>query len=795
MKLRILFFGLWFLLNALGFSQQIDLENIGSRTEETLKKNPFSISGSTSANGVYTHSSENGQVLQNTPFLYFLSGNISLGVYNWAIPFSYRFTNQGSKFGYQIPFKFNRLSLHPKYKWIQAHIGDVSMSFSPYTFNGLQFTGGGLELNPEKFPVKASLMGGRLQKVIEYDGNPQTVPTYERWGYGAKLMYKNDDIEVGGILFFAKDKPNSLVMPIPDEKKIYPLENQTYSLFGKYRPLHFVEVFGEYALSMFSYVNEPPKNYAAYNTGINFLIGKASIGLRYESVAPDYKTLGAYYFVNDMENITLNGSMHLFQGNVMVSGSVGKQRDNLSGQKVKQSNQWVGSMNVSAKVSQSFTLTGSYSNFTMFTNRQTNPFEKLNNPQLYEQPQDSIRYRQVSQNVAVNLAYTLSENQQLTLNYTLNDVVNRENEIVRRGGISRFHNAGINYSLLFPNEKLSITPSLNYTHNWVAREKSQIFGPSILVTKSFFEDKLSTSLGGNYSRSVSAHTHANTANIQLGAGYSPWKNHQFTLSAVQSFRNSHSSNNQQRGQESNISIGYTYHFDKKEIPLPKFRFKKKEKRTRSKEKDTRSKEKDTRSKEKDTRSKEKDTRSKEKDTRSKEKDTRSKEKDTWSKEKDTRDKEKVIRDKEKDTRNKKKDNIKERKILSPEEKLEQDYRMFVFRCLQNLYRQAYRADGYLKSNLFAKKRQWDKEKTPQLEAEFRKVEEGYVNHLWMMQQLEGLTLQDVIEEKGLLQNFGQLHKEDIYETLQKNITAKEKMDYISVLLADFYHKASTQTED
>lgn len=97
--------------------------------------------------------------------------------------------------------------------------------------------------------------------------------------------------------------------------------------------------------------------------------------------------------------------------------------------------------------------------------------------------------------------------------------------------------------------------------------------------------------------------------------------------------------------------------------------------------------------------------------------------------------------------------------------------------------------------MFAKKRRWDKEKTPQSEAEFRKTEQGYVNHLWMMQQLEGLTLQDVMEEKGLLQNFGQLHKEDIYRTLQKDITAKEKTDYISVLLADFYHKAFSQTKD
>ena len=121
MKLRFLLFGLWSLLVTLGFSQQVDLENMGSRTKETLKKNPFSISGSASASGVYAYSSENGQTTQNAPFLYFLSGNINLGFYDWSIPFSYRFTNQGSKFDYQIPFKFNRLSLHPKYKWIQAH--------------------------------------------------------------------------------------------------------------------------------------------------------------------------------------------------------------------------------------------------------------------------------------------------------------------------------------------------------------------------------------------------------------------------------------------------------------------------------------------------------------------------------------------------------------------------------------------------------------------------------------------------------------------------------------------------
>ena len=49
-------------------------------------------------------------------------------------------------------------------------------------------------------------MGGRLAKATEYDGRPQTIPTYERWGYGTKLSYKKEDLEIGGILFFANDK-------------------------------------------------------------------------------------------------------------------------------------------------------------------------------------------------------------------------------------------------------------------------------------------------------------------------------------------------------------------------------------------------------------------------------------------------------------------------------------------------------------------------------------------------------------------------------------------------------------
>ncbi|MDO4228650.1 MAG: hypothetical protein Q4C98_02455 [Capnocytophaga sp.] len=108
--------------------------------------------------------------------------------------------------------------------------------------------------------------------------------------------------------------------------------------------------------------------------------------------------------------------------------------------------------------------------------------------------------------------------------------------------------------------------------------------------------------------------------------------------------------------------------------------------------------------------------------------------------------------------------------------------------MQNLYRQALQADSYLKQDLFAKKNLWDNDKTTENETICRKAEERYASHLWMIRQIQELILQDVIEEKGLLKNFAEHHKKEIFETLQKNSTTKEKMNYISVLLANFYHK-------
>lgn len=795
-------------------AQQVDLENIDTQLKEKLKKKPFSISGSASVSGVYNQASDSPT---DEPFLYFFNGNITLGFYDWTMPINYRYTNQGDALDYQIPFKFNRLSLHPKYKWILAHIGDVSMSFSPYTFNGLQFTGGGLELTPEKYPLRASFMGGRLAKATEYDGRPQTIPTYERWGYGTKLSYKKEDLEIGGILFFANDKANSLSVPIPDEKKIYPLSNQVYSGFAKYKPLHFVEVFGEYALSLLGNTQSQKQDFTAYNAGINFIFTKASVGVRYEKVDPDYKTLGAYYFVNDMENITLNSSLNLFKGNVSIATSIGRQHDNLNQQKPKQSNQWVGSANVNAKVTPKLSLSGSYSNFTMFTNKLINPFDRINNPQLYEHPQDSINYRQVSQNTNANIAYAINEKQNITLSYSFNDVVNKQNDIVRRGGISRFHNAGAAYMVQFPESKLSLSPSFNYSYSIVAREKTQVMGPSLTVGKAFFEDKLNTTLLGNYSISQSATSKGSTANAQLNVNFLPWKNHQFTLSALQSFRNAENDTQNTSAQSTNVSVGYTYHFEKVELPLPSFKFKKKEKTP--KEKKPRKEKKQKVEKAEDL-ERAKDTIPLQEEKVMPEVST-TVEEPIEQQATPTTEEMVVINDipelsnitdlsfmGELNTQitevhhKLQVSGKKDRKRLQQEQKLlvekakkqQQDYRDFVFRCLKNIYHQAVESDSKIKGNILSWKQTYDGNPTNENKESLENAEKAYQAHLWMLNELKDMTMEKLIREEGLLSDFAKQHKKEIYEALAKKISPQQKINIISESLIDFYHKAYLNSE-
>jgi len=281
------------------FATAQDLTQIG-------KAKLFTLGGGISANSVYY----NGDG-QRDPFTYILNGNLNLnisGIYN--IPISFAYSNQ--EFNVSQPFRFNRLSISPSYKWLTAHIGDVSLTFSPYTLSGHQFSGLGIEASPTS-KLKLSAMYGRLIKANEFDPeSPEAVPAFNRIGYGLKSAYDFDKFSLGLTFFAAKDQEDSVDIPIPVEAGINPQENLVVSVDGKVKLFKNTILNAEFASSGItadSRASGDPENggpvgllfngnattqyYKAFNAQVTTSVGNGSLGVNYERIDPGYQTLGA----------------------------------------------------------------------------------------------------------------------------------------------------------------------------------------------------------------------------------------------------------------------------------------------------------------------------------------------------------------------------------------------------------------------------------------------------------------------------------------------------------------------
>lgn len=573
------------------YAQSVDFESI-------TKSKPVQVSGQISANGVYYSTNQEQQARE--PFTYFLQGGLNVNIYSFSIPIFYSFSNQGEDLGYQLPFDFNQLSLHPKYKWITGHIGTVAMTFSPYTLSGHQFTGGGVDLSPPG-AVKISAMAGRLLKATEDTEDIRTVPAFDRMGYGLKTSLEKERYTIGLIGFYAKDNMNSLDS-IPEAKNVLPQENLVLSLSGEVKLGNYFTLEAEYANSAITkdLRAETAKTdefspsgllfnnrtstayYSALKSRLGFNSGSAAIGIGYERIDPGYETLGAYFFNNDFENITLDASNTFFKDKLTLAFTIGYQRDDLENKKANNTNRTVGTVNATWIVNDKLNWSGSYSNFSTFTNVKPDQFEDINDTNLLDDQLEALDYRQLSQTATLTMNYIIKNDKtirkNITSTYTLNDVVNEQGGNVRIGDASTFHNVNVGYTVQFIPINLNCSLALNGTYNTIGVDESNTWGPTLSVGKRFFDKTLSTRLSTGYNQSNSSASSSNVTNIRAVATYVLKEKHSFNFNAAQVFRNRSIGEGQQ---DFTATLGYTYAFGlkKPKIKLPKRKKKKREKVT------------------------------------------------------------------------------------------------------------------------------------------------------------------------------------------------------------------------
>lgn len=568
------------ILNSKSFGQNVDIENFGKNlNNKILDKKPFKITGGINANTVfYTGNTPGGG---RDPFSYFLNGSVNMSLYGVSIPVSFSITNRGFSYNYSYPRLPSRLSIHPKYKWITGHIGDISMSFSPYTLNGVIFRGAGFDFAPTKSKFKYSLMYGRLQKAVEYKpGNSNSIAYYKRMGFGGKAGYTNGAYRAIVSVFSAKDDINSLMIK-PDSLQIYPQSNTSLSFEGSLPVRKNLVAKIEYGVSVLTKDLRAPKGsdslrvsglnrlfggrtstslYKALKSELNYTIGSTMLGVGYERVDPEYQTLGAYYFTNDIENITAIFAQSLFKGKINLSGNVGTQTDDLDRKKSGASHRNVGAVNVTFIGGKKLVATLTYSNFQTFTNvkqqfqyiNQQTPFDNL----------DTLNFRQLSQNSNLNLNYVLSQNkdkpQNLNINLGLQDSYDMQGGIIVKGNASRFYNFAGNYSFVNNPKAMNISTSFNLTYNSIGITNMLTMGPTFSLNKGFMKKKINSGLSISYNTTTNAGVkQGEVFATRVNASYILKKKHNLGINAVSISRASLS---RASNYDITSTITYSYNF-------------------------------------------------------------------------------------------------------------------------------------------------------------------------------------------------------------------------------------------
>lgn len=530
----ILTFKVWFSCYAQ------DVEKTIKDTKNNIQQNPLTVTGSVGASSVFYQS--HGIAARRDPFYWVINANLTFLLFNKiSVPFSATLTQQDKNFGNGLEKfnqPFNQIGISPRYKWLTVHAGYRNVEFSEYSLSGAVFLGGGVEINPEKSIISGTAIIGRFIKAIPsggIDGITVSLPAYERWGGGAKIKAgKNNNY--GELIFFkAKDELGSI--PFDTSLNVKPSENQVVGFTTKQQINKWLNAAASFTYSMFTdnlyddvtkierftYLNRiyEPRSSSQFNKaitgGLDFTPQRIKLGLRYKRIDPDYKTLGAIFLTNDVEEYAVNASSGFYRNKINVAASTGFQRNNLDKIQATTAKRLIGSLNISYSANEHLNFSVSHSNFSSNTTAIRDVFT------------DSIKLIQVTQSETANMNYAFGKNK-AKHNFTAN--VTYQESGGNKQALTAFTNGTMGYSILFTNINISCNTSLIYNRSYSAGNTNVSAGPSLGVQKMILNKKMRLSMNSSFQKAI---LNRNTVNknliINAGTNYTVNKHNSFRLEA------------------------------------------------------------------------------------------------------------------------------------------------------------------------------------------------------------------------------------------------------------------------
>ena len=532
------------LLVSLAFLQQGTVTFAQEINTETKK--PVTFTGNVELRGIGYQA--DGIEARRTPFSYIFAANAELGIYGLALPFAITISEQQR----DTRQPFNQFGISPKYKWVQLHAGYRNVTFSPYTLAGYTMLGGGIELTPGKF--RFGFMYGRLNKATAIDTTTGLVRPYSfsRMGYAGKIGFGTDEKHFELSYLSAKDDSNSIDKKnIPDSlKTVTPASNSVVALKFAYLIAKHLFIEADGAASVYTYnlgskmdlkadvddkINAYTKDFVTFNTStigvnattqVNFAYS-GSIGykakdwlvkLSYRHIDPEFQSMGAYFFQNDLENYTLGTSINAIKNRIRFTGSIGIQNDNLRKQKTATTSRIIGNANLSADITDKFGIDATYMNFS---SNAAPTVVSVNNKYMLAQTTD---------NISVTPRFVLPKEKFTHVaiaSYNLSTLQDHNTET------SNYNNINttvlfVTYSITANKNGLTITAGGNQSKTTFFSGTITTTGGTIGISKPFIRNKLQTSLTGSYSIS-DQFGNSSIINGGLTASYDITAHHKFSL--------------------------------------------------------------------------------------------------------------------------------------------------------------------------------------------------------------------------------------------------------------------------
>ena len=410
-------------------------------------------------------------------------------------------------------------------------------------------------------------------------------PAFKRFGIGIQLGIRKQQDLAEIVVFIAKDKLNSLPYNL-DVQRIYPQQNVVTSLkLAKIIAKKWL-IQSELAISgitddtrvgestrrktfLNSYaglleINQSTTYKKAIRLGIDYKGKGFTSGIEYNRIDPEYRTLGAYYFTNDLENITAKLSTQLKEGKIAISGNLGLQQDNLEKSRLQTLRRVVGMASVALQPTNKININVSYSNFTSYSNLRSS-FDYLTQITPYD-ALDTLNFRQINQNATALMNFQLPSssddiNKSLSFNLIWQTGADKQGTLTNG---SKLYNISTNYGVHFKSQKLLIAGAMNISKSEIQQFNDLMWGPSLTITKGFGEN-FTSMLGILYSNASQAgKTNNNILSGRVGLNYALKQKHHLTFNVIYLDKQSFDIQRLQPSfSEFTASLGYVYKFSSK----------------------------------------------------------------------------------------------------------------------------------------------------------------------------------------------------------------------------------------